>query len=507
MSKSKTPSYVLTLKLNLNKRDEDILTKRFEIARNLYNACLSQLLKRHDNLIQSKAYRILTAKINKVNQKIYKDSKNKPLPDLKEQQALLYKEMKELYRQFGLSEYQTHDYVKLMQHHFKKSIDSNTAQKIASEAWGAINKLLTDNQTKKVHFKKFGELMSVEGKTNTAGIRYKNNQLQWLGLNMSVIAGKNDRYAQVALLDKVKYCRISRKWVKDNYKYYLQLILEGIPPVKEKHVLGEGRVGLDIGTQTIGIVGSNDVKLIELAPNVVNIDKEIRRLNRHLDRSRRATNPENFNIDGTVKRGIKLQWVKSKKYLRIQGLRRHLYRKQADLRSLSHNILANHILSLGNEVYVEEMNFKALQKRSKKTEKNDKGNFKRKKRFGKSLAKKAPAKLLTILDNKLKWQEKRLRKISTRDVKASQYNHLNHQYQKKKLSERWNALIYMGQEIKIQRDLYSAFLIMNVDKTLTSVNQELCTQTFDKFLTLHDEEILRLRNNAKKNISSMGIAS
>lgn len=36
------------------------------------------------------------------------------------------------------------------------------------------------------------------------------------------------------------------------------------------------------------------------------------------------------------------------------------------------------------------MNFAGLQKRAMNTEKNDKGKFKRKKRFGKSLANKAP---------------------------------------------------------------------------------------------------------------------
>lgn len=53
--------------------------------------------------------------------------------------------------------------------------------------------------------------------------------------------------------------------------------------------------------------------------------------------------------------------------------------------------------------YVEKMNFKGLQKPTAKTETNDRGKFKKKKRFGKSLANKAPAMLLTIINRKLSY--------------------------------------------------------------------------------------------------------
>jgi len=40
MPRKTTPTYVLTLKLDTNNRDESILNKRFEICRKLYNAIL-----------------------------------------------------------------------------------------------------------------------------------------------------------------------------------------------------------------------------------------------------------------------------------------------------------------------------------------------------------------------------------------------------------------------------------------------------------------------------------
>ena len=67
---------------------------------------------------------------------------------------------------------------------------------------------------------------------------------------------------------------------------------------------------------------------------------------------------------------------------------------------------------------------------------------------------------------------------------------------------RWNK------DINIQRDMYSAFLIMNVNDNLESINKEKCNETYDNFKILHDKEIQRLqelKSNGYKLISSMGI--
>ena len=147
------------------------------------------------------------------------------------------------------------------------------------------------------------------------------------------------------------------------------------------------------------------------------------------------------------------------------------------------------------------MNYKGLQKRSKSTTKNKTGKFNKVRRFGKSLANKAPSMFLTILDNKLKWNTKELYKIDTTKIKASQYNHFDEKYSKKELSERWNDF----GEFKLQRDLYSSFLIMNVKDNLKEIDRGLCFKEFDNFKQLHDKEISRLLSSNNKKISSMGI--
>lgn len=481
--------YCVTFPLITEKYQETILNKRFEISRQLYNAVLSKAYKRYKSMIETKKYRQLKEQINNANEK---------------EKKLLYKQLNEMYRQYRLNEYSLHEDIQEMQHHFSENIDSFTAQKIATRVWSAFEDLLFgDGEI--VHFKKYGELDSLEGKSNKTGIRFKDGFLIWNGLKIPVKIDYNNPYEYQALKDEICYCRIKRRFIKGKYKYYLQIVFKGVPPMKinkdgeVKRHIGNGTVGLDIGTQTIAIVSSVDVKLLELADRVNNIEKEKRRILRYMDRSRRANNPDNFNEDGTIKKG-KLKWVKSNRYIKVQNKLRELYRKQADVREYQHQLLSNYILSLGNKIKVEEMNFKGLQKRSKKTEKNDKGKFKRKKRFGKSLANKAPAKLLTILDNKLKYFGEKLIKVNTKEVKASQYNHLNCRYNKKKLSQRWNDL----NGIKIQRDLYSAFLIQHVNDDLCNINQEECKRDFERFKILHDKEIERLNNSevrqALKNV-------
>jgi len=480
-------NFVLTLELKTEKWQEDILDKRFNIGRQIYNACLGELYKRYNTMTQRKEY-------NKVLEMPKDKDRNK--------------EFNKLNKKYGLTEYSLHKYVKPMQHYFKKNIDSFTAQKIATRAFRAFEKYMF-LESKKVYFKKYGELNSLEGKSNGTGIKFQDDKLVWNKLEILAIIKKSDEYAQMALENKIKYCRILRRFIRGKYKYYIQLVLEGMPPIKInkktgeiKNSIGSGRVGIDIGTQTVAISSEIDVKLLELAPGIDNIEKEKRILLRKLDRQRRANNPNKYNEDGTIKRENKDRWVKSNKYIKTQNELRELQRKQADIRKQNHEELANYILGLGNKIYVEDMNYKGLQSKAKETTINKKtGKYNKKKRFGKSLANKAPSMFLTILDNKLKFNGEELYKIDTWSVKASQYNHIEDKYIKKDLNERWNDF----GDYKIQRDLYSSFLIMNVKNNLKEIDRGLCFKTFDNFKTLHDKEIERIKHSNDKTISSMGI--
>lgn len=481
------PNFILTLELKTEIHQEDVLDKRLEIGRKIYNACLGELFKRYRTIQQSKEYRAVCG-MNKGK--------------------VRNKKFNGLNKKYGLTEYSLHPYMKKMENHFKKQIGAQTAQALTTRCFRAFQKLML-HEANKVNFKRYGEMNSIEGKTNESGIRFKDNYVYWFGLEIPAIIKENDIYAQIALCNKIKYCRIIRKLIRGKYKFYVQLIMDGIPPRKVdsetgevRNCVGEGRVGLDIGTQTLAISSESEAKLLELAPEVNDVEKEKRVLQRKMDRQRRANNSHKFNEDKTNKQGNREKWINSNRYIKTKNELAELQRKIAAKRKQSHEVLANQILSLGNKIYVETMNYKEMQARAKSTTINEKtGRFNSNKRFGKSLANKAPSMFLTILDNKLKWHDEELIKINTAKVKASQYNHITDGYTKKSLNERWNDF----ERYKIQRDLYSAYLIMNVKDNLEEVDRELCFSGWDNFKEMHDKEIERVRNSESRLISSMGI--
>ncbi|KFL43942.1 transposase [Lysinibacillus sp. BF-4] len=480
-----TPSYVLTLRLKTESFQEDILNKRFEISRKMYNACLNELYKRYRTMQQSKAFQ-----------------KAKKMKKGKERNAIF----RELNIQFGLTEYAIHAFLTPMNQRFKGNIDSQAGQKIGTRVFNAFQKMMF-GEAKKVYFKRYGEIESVEGKSNKTGIRFVNNTLIWKGLSIPVIVRKQDVYAHLALQDKVKYVRIKRAFLKGKYVYYAQLVLEGIPPQSYnseglKQQVGIGRVGIDIGTSTIAVCSEKQAMLKVLAPNVQTYEPVIQRIQRKMDRSKRATNPFKYNEDGTINRSNREKWVYSNRYVKLRNQYRELHRKNRMVRKQDHESLSNQLLLMGDTFFVEKMSFKGLQKRSNKTEKNKKGRFKKKKRFGRTLSNRAPSMLLSCLERKLEYNGLKLNKVNTTKVRASQYNHFDDTYTKKSLSKRWND--FGG--ILIQRDLYSSFLLMNMvhDKDLDKIDRDLCFKTFDVFLKLHDELISKLRKEPH-TLKSMGI--
>ncbi|WP_338754352.1 transposase [Bacillus sp. FJAT-52991] len=478
-------SYVLTLRLKTEPFQEDTLDKRFEISRKMYNACVNELYKRYRTMQQSKKY-----------QKVQKMKKGK-------ERNVLFAELN---TQFGLTEYSIHAFLTPMNQRFSTNIDSQAGQKLGTRAFQAFKKVML-GEAKKVYFKRYGEMTSVEGKSNKTGIRFVENRLVWKGLSIPVIIRHRDVYAHLALQDRVKYVRMKREMIKGRYVYYAQLVLEGVPPPSYhsnglKQQVGVGRVGIDIGTSTVAVSSKKETILAILAPNVVDYERKIYLIQRKMDRSKRAMNPHKFNVNGTIKKGNKEKWVFSKRYGKLRNEYRELHRKNRMIRQQDHETMSNQLLALGDTFFVETMSFKGLQKRSKKTEKNGEGTFKRKKRFGRTLSNRAPSMFLSCLERKLAYHGLELKKVNTAKVKASQYNHFDHTYTKKPLTKRWNDFGGM----KVQRDLYSAFLLMNMvdDKKLEKIDRERCIKEFDLFLENHKKTMSELQKQPH-TFKSMGL--
>lgn len=171
MGRSKTDSFIVELPLRANSWQTKTALSRFEAGRQIYNACLGEALKRRDLMLRSKIYRAA-----------------KEMPGKTEEEKKARSEAFSAAREkYGFTEYSLHEYVtKIRNSWLGEYIDANTAQKLATRAFDAVNKTVIGN-AEKVMFKRYGELNSLEGKTNKQGIRWRNNCLVRNGLELPAI--------------------------------------------------------------------------------------------------------------------------------------------------------------------------------------------------------------------------------------------------------------------------------------------------------------------------------
>lgn len=475
MKKTKTSSYVLTLKLNTDASDDAFLNKRFFLSCKIYNRLVSHVRKQLSKMLSDYRYRQLLDQWHK--------TRNSHDAEKKHQHSVIGKQLGRIRLEYGLSEYQLHEYVKTQQHIYASYLGSQSCQRIASVVSRSVEAYLYKNG-KRIHFRKSADYHILYGAKTNATYMVFNERLKVVRIGkkyeIPVKIDYNDLYVCYALQGKIKYCQIVRRVFANGYHYYLQLVMEGIPP--KKHIISDGRVGIDIGTSSVAASSEHEVKLDVLGRNLPDYSVKIRRLQRAMDRSKRMMNPNKYNEDGTIKRSNHDKWVLSKSYKKLRNQKYMLERKQATALKQSHEILANDIIAMGNDIYIETMNFKALQKRKKETTRSKTGKFHRKGRFGRSIKSHAPSMLISIINRKLSYQGLEIHNVNTQTFRASQYNHITDEYIKKKLGNR-STLIG---NIKIQRDLYSAFLLMNSTSDLLQTDRNRCMETFDQFVTLHN---------------------
>lgn len=201
-------------------------------------------------------------------------------------------------------------------------------------------------------------------------------------------------------------------------------------------------------------------------------------------------NPDNYDENGRIKKKRK-EWKLSKNYFRELKRLKEIYKKKRVKDNQYKNILVKFILSQGDTVKTEKIPVNSWKSKSKKTVKN-KTNGKNisKKRFGKSVNNNAPGTLKRKMSEKLSYFGKELIEINPFKTKASQFNHISQEFKKCSLEVRFKELI---KGIVVQRDLYSAFLIKNVEN-LSEYNMEKINQQFAEFYEKQLKEVERIKN-------------
>ncbi|MDA8065363.1 MAG: transposase [Thermaerobacter sp.] len=442
MGKAKTLSSVLELPLRVEQGIWKILLARLEAGRQLYNACLGEARRRWDLVRQSKAYRAALAMPHGTEEE--RKARAKALSDARRAQ--------------GFSDYDLQMYALSIRHGWLGDhLDAFTAQKLGTRAFAAQERVAF-GKARRARFKGKNQLDSLEGKRNATGIRWREGVVKWMGLVLPAMIDANDPVVVHGLSCRVKYVRLVRRKVAGNNPFFVQLVLEGAPYQKRnpdgspKHPLGRGIVGLDAGPSTLAAVGNDDAILEPFCAELVPKHKGIRLLLRKLDRQRRTNNPENYNPDGTVKKGPKT-WKASKGMKKTQAALGDAHRTLAAQRKSLHGNLVNRVLALGDVFLHEDVSIKGWQKR-----------------FGRSVGFRAPGRFFAELNRKAESAGGAVRAFPTRTTALSQVCHCGHR-KKKPLNQRWHRCPACG--ALILRDLYSAYLASFVEPLVLSCGKEI----------------------------------
>jgi transposase len=443
MGRAKTPSFICELPLRVTPADERHLLVRLDCARQVYNACLGESLKRLARMRPSPDYQAARA--------MPKGPKKSPAAVAR---TAAFRAVNE---QFGFQEFDLHAYAsQFSQSWLGEHLDSNTVQKVATRAFLATQQYAFGKRGKP-RFKGKGWFDSVEGKTNTSGLLWRENTLKWSGLELPALIDPQDTVTAHGLASRVKFVRLVRRKLNGRNRFYVQLVCEGKPHrKKDKHPIGQGVVGLDIGPSTIAVVSEQSATLERFCDELKPQQKAIRKLQRQMDRQRRANNPDNFNADGTATRASPgtgagkpgaRQWHNSKRYISTRTQLAELHRQQAAYRKSLHGRLVNRVLAQGNVIKLEKLSYRAFQKR-----------------FGKSVAFRAPGAFVAQLRRKAANAGGQTDEFPTAPTRLSQVC-LCGTIAKKPLSLRWHICeCGVG---PVQRDLFSAWLACFVnDKRL-----------------------------------------
>lgn len=476
--------------------------------------------KNYDQLLRTKRYRKLRSLYGSTEEK----SKRKKLAD----------QLNEMQKSYHV----TWDFCRksMIPIGKKYGIDAVFALTKAEDVWRGVETCLYNNG-KTIHFSKYGDLPCIRAKQIKRGIpmSVKNDKLQFrLGKTVFGIQ-TDDRFqrdeadavlsylAEPKIVDEKAvntlveeaycintyrpcYAALVPKMIRGKYKVYLHLTIEGKAKPKydrygnPRHKYGKGMIGADIGTQTVAYTSDPEVglkNLSERGSSIQTSERKERLLYRAMDRSRRATNPQNYKEDGTIRKGHKT-WNYSNHYRKLKSKHSELCRINAVNRQLAINEDANHLRSLGDVFVTEPKNAGKLMKRAKETTKNKNGRYNKKKRFGKSIKNRCPSGFQTTIEKKFKATGGTYIEVPNH-YRASQYDHTADSYIKKKLSDR---LYELQDGTEVQRDWYSSYLLYCYDYRTQNIDKDKCIAEFEKQYEKEKALITWIKTNKIKVLNS-----
>lgn len=418
-----SPTFIHELPLKAAPSDQRILEVRLDQTRMLYNACLQEGLRRMDLMRESKAWRRARKSRDKT------------------ERATLFRKLR---KEHGFTDYALESFAVKTKNacSIGDHLNTHVCQKIATRAFKAVQEYMFGSRGSP-RFKGRNRIHSIEDKSNESGIRWRDGKVEWNGLTIQAVFDHKDKHGVEAhaLASKVKYLRLVRRTVKGRIRWFVQLVLEGTPKLKAKNTIGTGDVGLDIGPSSIAAVSDNDAVLEAFCAELEPIHERVKAIQRALDRSRRAMNPDNYLPNGTVKPGPRT-WKVSQRYINLKQELAEAHRVLAETRNRLHGRQANRVLAMSNHIKLEKLSYKSLQRN-----------------YGKSVSFRAPGMFVEKLTRKAASASGSVIAFLAHRHRLSQLCHCG-TLRKKSLSARWHECqCGIGQ---VQRDLYSAYLAKHV---------------------------------------------
>lgn len=537
--------HVVVFEAEIPEDNKRHLFRQADLLRQCGNELLGIMKRRLEQLLRTKRYRGLRKYYGSLSEKLKALEKLKVLSAIqkKHRQELLAElksagdSMKEMQEDYQV----TWDFCRKTMEHLRLSYGQPSifALSRAEDVWSAVSKVLYSDGDS-LHFRKRGQLPEMRAKQSNRGILIflKNDHLCFRcnGMDLPIRCNENDLWL-IDELDAIEtylrdpdtwdayavdqmqkgqkivstyrpcYASIVCKVIRGKLRIYIHLTVEGRSLPKRtkdgcvKHPCSDGVVGCDIGTQTIAYTSGHDVGLENLAErgqSIRHTERQQRLILRAMDRSRRATNPGNYNPDGTIRKGKKI-WIKSNRYRKLQKRHQELCRIAAENRKFAIHEQVHKMRSLGNVFVTEAKNAKKLQRRAKPEDPLDKnGKPKRKKRFGKSIQNRCPGYFQMKVKQMFESTGGIYIEVPT-DYRASQYDHTTDDYIKKKLSQR---MFCLQDGTKVQRDWYSSFLLYCIDLTTKTIDRKKCKMEFESLLRKEQVMIEKIIRSGRQVMNS-----
>lgn len=256
----------------------------------------------------------------------------------------------------------------------------------------------------------------------------------------------------------IRYVRIFREYIGNRIRYSALLTIEGRAPNLHDVAPKDSVMGIDPGLSKFAFFTLQKAGLQTLAPNVSNFQVLKAAISRKMDRSRRASNPSNFDTAARSCLPGRHKWIFSKNYLRLRQQLREINRKEKETRHRDIGTITNKLAGLAGTFRIERNSYRALQRR-----------------FGSVASFRAPGLLVESLQRLASRVDVEVIELDACVLRLSQFDPITGKYIKPPLHQRW--MQWGTANTIVQRDIKSALLAFST--TENSLDRSKAVKAFE----------------------------